>query len=140
MKIFFASFFGVLAALFFLILIGIGFAGMSEEAPKIEPQTTLVLQLSGAIQDRPTSSLALLNELLDQPNTTSLTETLLALKAAADDDRVKALRIEMGLFDMGYASIQELRSAMKHLQDMGKPVVVYSKLYTQKAFYLARAA
>ncbi|NDD48032.1 MAG: hypothetical protein EBZ31_06765, partial [Flavobacteriia bacterium] len=92
------------------------------------------------IQDRPTNSMALLDELLDQPSTLSLTETLLALDAAAEDDRIEGVRIEMGLMDMGYASIQELRGAIHHLEAQGKPVHVYAKVYTQKMAYLARAA
>ncbi len=140
MKIFFSSFFGVLAAFLFMILVVVGLASIPTEEVGIESNTTLVLQLDGLIQDRPTNSLALLDELLDQPVTLSLTETLLALDAAADDDRIAAIRIEMGLMDMGYASIQELRAAIHHLEAQGKPVHVYAKVYTQKMMYLARAA
>ncbi len=140
MKIFFSSFFGVLAAFLFMILVVVGLASIPTEEVGIESNTTLVLQLDGLIQDRPTNSLALLDELLDQPVTLSLTETLLALDAAADDDRIAAIRIEMGLMDMGYASIQELRAAIRHLEAQGKPVHVYAKVYTQKMMYLARAA
>jgi len=140
MKIFFSSFFGVLAAFLFMILVVVGLASIPTKEVGIESNTTLVLQLDGLIQDRPTNSLALLDELLDQPSTLSLTETLLALDAAADDDRIAAIRIEMGLMDMGYASIQELRAAIHHLEAQGKPVHVYAKVYTQKMMYLARAA
>ena len=140
MKIFFSSFFGVLAALLFLILVGIGLASIPSESPTIDSGTTLVLHLDGMVQDRPTNSLALLEELLDQPSTLSLTETLLALDAAADDDRIEGVRIEMGLMDMGYASIQELRGAIHRLETQGKPVHVYAKVYSQKMIYLARAA
>jgi protease-4 len=140
MKIFFSSFFGVLAAFLFLILVGVGLASIPSEEVGIESNTTLVLQLDGLIQDRPTSSMAFLDELLDQPLTLSLTETLLALDAAAEDERIEAVRIEMGLLDMGYASIQELRSAIHRLEAQGKPVHVYAKVYTQKMLYLARAA
>lgn len=140
MKIFFSSFFGVLAAFLFLILVGVGLASIPSEEVHIESNTTLVLHLDGLIQDRPTNSMALLDELLDQPSTLSLTETLLALDAAAEDDRIEGVRIEMGLMDMGYASIQELRGAIHHLEAQGKPVHVYAKVYTQKMAYLARAA
>ena len=140
MKIFFSSFFGVLAAFLFLILVVVGLASIPSEEVHIESNTTLVLQLDGLIQDRPTSSMAFLDELLDQPLTLSLTETLLALDAAAEDERIDAVRIEMGLMDMGYASIQELRSAIHRLEAQGKPVHVYAKVYTQKMLYLARAA
>ena len=100
MKIFFSSFFGVLAAFLFLILVGVGLASIPSEEVHIESNTTLVLHLDGLIQDRPTNSMALLDELLDQPSTLSLTETLLALDAAAEDDRIEGVRIEMGLMDM----------------------------------------
>lgn len=140
MKIFFSSFFGVLAAIFFLILVGIGLASIPVETPEVKSNTTLFIRLDGLIQDRPTNSLALLNELLDQPPTISLTETLLALKAAAEDDRIKEVRVELGLMDMGYASIQELRSAFQALVQKGKTVCVYAKVYSEKMAYLARPA
>ena len=140
MKIFFSSFFGVLAAFLFMILVVVGLASIPTEEVGIESNTTLVLHLDGLIQDRPTNSMVFLNELLDQPRTLSLTETLLALDAAAEDGRIEAVRIQMGLMDMGYASIQELRSAIHHLETQGKPVQVYAKVYTQKMLYLARAA
>jgi protease-4 len=140
MKIFFSSFFGVLAAFLFMILVVVGLASIPTEEVGIESNTTLVLHLDGLIQDRPTNSMVFLNELLDQPRTLSLTETLLALDAAAEDGRIEAVRIQMGLMDMGYASIQELRSAIHHLEAQGKPVQVYAKVYTQKMLYLARAA
>lgn len=140
MKIFFSSFFGVLAAIFFLILLGVGLASVPASEPNIDGNTTLIVHLDGLIQDRPTSSMAFLEELLDQPLTLSLTETLLALDAGAEDERIEAVRIEMGLMDMGYASIQELRSAIHRLEAQGKPVHVYAKVYTQKMLYLARAA
>ncbi|MFM1884778.1 MAG: hypothetical protein RL168_962, partial [Bacteroidota bacterium] len=140
MKIFFSSFFGVLAAIFFLILLGIGLASIPVETPEIESNTTLFIRLDGLIQDRPTNSLALLEELLDQPQTISLTETLLALDAAAEDDRIREVRVELGLMDIGYASIQELRSALRALVQKDKAVYVYAKVYSQKMAYLARAA
>ena len=140
MKIFFSSFFGVLAALFFLILLGVGLASIPVETPEIESNTTLLVRLDGVIQDRPTNSLALLNELFDQPTPISLTETLLALDAAAQDDRITAVRMELGLMDLGYASIQELRSAIQALKERGKEVHVYAKVYSQKMAYLARSA
>ena len=93
MKIFFSSFFGVLTAIFFLILLGVGLASIPASQPTIGSNTTLILELDGLIQDRPTSSMAFLEELLDQPITLSLTETLLALDAAGEDERIEAVRI-----------------------------------------------
>ncbi len=58
MKIFFSSFFGVLAAFLFMILVVVGLASIPTEEVGIESNTTLVLQLDGLIQDRPTNSLA----------------------------------------------------------------------------------
>ncbi|MDG1252114.1 MAG: signal peptide peptidase SppA [Schleiferiaceae bacterium] len=140
MKIFFSSFFGVISGLLFLVLLVIGLASIPSGKIEIAPKSTLVLDLNGVIQDRPTNSLALLSELLDQPEPLSLTQTLLAMDAARKDDRIEALHIHIGLFEMGYASIQELRTAIQALEAAGKPVSVQAKIYSQKAIYLARAA
>ncbi len=140
MKIFFSSFFGVLAALLFITVLGLGLASLPGTKHSIEAHSTLILRLDGPVQDRPTHSMMRIEEFLGQPQTLSLTETLLALNAAATDERVDGIRIELGLIDMGYASIQELRQALHYLRDQGKDVQVYAKVYSQKMIYLARAA
>lgn len=140
MKSFFASFFGAIAALLIIVLILIGIASFQDSTPEIDEGTTLVLRLDGEIRDQPESKIEFIDNILDSPQKLSFSEILLALNAAKKDDRIIDVRIEMGLLDIGYAKIQELRKAIHALESEGKTVSVFAKSYSQKMIYLARAA
>ena len=142
MKAFFASFFGVIAAILVVVIVVIvGIASLESDPPEISSGTTLIIELEGEISDQPSaSSTILLDEFLDQPKALSFSEILLALDAASRDSRVKDVRIELGVNDLGYGRIQEMRHAIEQLEAEGKEVSVYAKVYTQKMIYLARSA
>lgn len=142
MKVFFSSFLGVIAGLFFIFFITIiaGVAIASSSSSKetgILEKSTLKINLDGVIEDRPDKANQLLAELLDQPTTLSLTEMLLSIEAASKDPKIEAIWLKMGLFEAGYASLQELRNALEKFQNEGKTIISSGKIYSQKAFYLA---
>ena len=68
MKVFFSSFLGVIAGLFFIlfisILIGVA-ASSSSTDMEVSDNTTLQITLEGLIEDRPNSANQVLLELLD---------------------------------------------------------------------------
>ena len=142
MKVFFSSFLGVIAGLFFIFFITImaGVAIASSSSSKetgILEKSTLKISLDGVIEDRPDKANQLLAELIDQPTTLSLTEMLLSIEAASKDPKIEAIWLKMGLFEAGYASLQELRNALEKFQNEGKTIISSGKIYSQKAFYLA---
>lgn len=94
MKVFFSSFLGVIAGLFFIFFITIiaGVAIASSSSSKetgILEKSTLKINLDGVIEDRPDKANQLLAELLDQPTTLSLTEMLLSIEEASKDPKLK---------------------------------------------------
>jgi|TARA_B110000858_G_scaffold32803_1_gene36420 protease-4 len=143
MKVFFSSFLGVIAGLFFIffisILIGVAASSSSTDMEVFE-NTTLQITLEGVIEDRPNSANQVLLELLDQPQSLSLTDMLITLEAARIDPKIDAIWLKIGLFDAGYASLQELRNALKAFTEEGKTIISSGKIYTQKAYYLASVA
>ena len=143
MKVFFSSFLGVVAGLFFIffitILIGVAASSSSNDMEVFE-NTTLQITLEGLIEDRPNAANQLLFELLDQPQSLSLTDILVTLEAARIDPKIDAIWLKIGLFDAGYASLQELRNALKAFTEEGKKIISSGKIYTQKAYYLASVA
>ena len=143
MKVFFSSFLGVIAGLFFIlfisILIGVAASSSSTDI-EVSDNTTLQITLEGLIEDRPNSANQVLLELLDQPQSLSLTDMLVTLEAARIDPKIDAIWLKIGLFEAGYASLQELRNALKAFTDEGKKIISSGKIYTQKAYYLASVA
>ena len=67
-----------------------------------------------------------------------------AINNAADDERVEALVMKLGIPQMGLAQIQELREAIRGFSQKGKPAYVYSNGFGSvgggtAAYYLATA-
>ena len=144
MKTFFASFFGVLSAVFFLIVLVVVLAvglsiGSSSGDATIEKGTFLVLNINGAIPDRIQKSsfpkLAFLSG--DEDPTMSLSEILFTLKKVEKDARIQGILLNAGNTEAGYATLREIRNALKRVKKSGKKVYSYSEVYTQKGYYVA---
>ncbi len=80
------------------------------------------------ISMKPSKSLGI-NEIVD------------AIHAAKTDENIAAIFIEPSLmFDIGFASLEEIRNALVDFKESGKPVVAYSEVFSQKSYYLASVA
>lgn len=141
--------------LFFVLLVGftaigaIGLVGaliagfgQSDDQPQIEDQTVLVYDLSTVMNDSqyvPTPSEAILGGvLIDQ---LTLREAILAIEAAADDDRIAALYLEGGYgVGVGIGSLSALRRAIATFKESGKPIIAYAPGWNEGEYYLASAA
>jgi protease-4 len=64
-----------------------------------------------------------------------------AIDAAKDDDRVKAVALDLdGFTGGGQTAMADLADAIRRVRDAGKPVVAYSVGYTNDSYQLASAA
>ena len=69
-----------------------------------------------------------------------LNSLLLSINNAKNDPNIKGIYLKPGLFfDAGWATIEELRIAIKNFRQSGKFVYAYSDTYSQKAYYLTTA-
>ena len=150
MKEFFRTFFAVLLALVVVALLPIliigGIVGsMEPAAPVVENDTVLVLNLEESITDSPRmpsfamgtgNSIAMVNSL-------TMLNIMDALEAAATDERIEALYINLtgtGSIE-GTAQIEELRALLAEFKAMsGKPIVAYNETYTQGSYWIASVA
>lgn len=102
----------------------------------IAPQGTLVDQLSGDPLERA----------LAKARGTPLQETLMrdvvdALRAARDDDRIKAVVLQLdGLTGAGLSKLQELADEIVQFKQSGKPVTAVGDGFTRDQYYLAAHA
>ncbi len=104
-----------------MVVIGIGM-GLSQRSPKIEPGSYLTVNLGGSYTDAPESSLT--QELLGggQQN---LTDTLLQLRKAALDLRLKGAVLRISPVNLSFAELQDLRDALIYLRKAGKEVIAW---------------
>ncbi|MCJ7453097.1 MAG: signal peptide peptidase SppA [Steroidobacteraceae bacterium] len=102
----------------------------------IDPQGPLVEQLTGDPLER-----ALARALRSQPAETLLRDVVDAIEAAADDDRISALYLDLGgLAGGGLAKLDEVAAAVDDFRASGKPVIAYGNFYEQSQYYLAAHA
>jgi len=67
-----------------------------------------------------------------------LFEIIKNIKKAEKDTNIKAIFLEFKIFNAGYATLEEIRKALKEFKiNSKKPIVSYAEFYTQKAYYLA---
>ena len=63
-----------------------------------------------------------------------------ALKKAQTDDNIECVYINVSSPNAGMATMLEVRNAIIDFKKSKKPVIAYSEVYTQGAYYLASAA
>jgi protease-4 len=102
----------------------------------IAPRGTLVDQLSGDALDRA----------LARAQGAPLRETLVrdvidALRSARDDDRIKAVVLDLDeLTGGGLSKLQEIAVELRRFKESGKPVIAVGDGYTRDQYYLAAQA
>jgi protease-4 len=142
LKTFFASCLGAIVAFIVIILIGILFlvGATAEEEVVIGKNSVLHLRLDAPIVENrgddqisgfpfgppvPMIGLIQLKEAIDHAKT---------------DDNIEGIFLDVSMPQAGFATIEEIRTALTDFKSSGKWIVAYSEMYSEKAFYLASVA
>ncbi|MDP6673953.1 MAG: signal peptide peptidase SppA [Gammaproteobacteria bacterium] len=127
-----------------LLILGLIIAGLAETEPSIPPSAVLVVSPSGVLVDQLKGDP--LEHAIAEAQGTGIQQTLLtditdSLHAAADDERIKAVVLELdGLAGGGLAKLQTFAAALGKVRDAGKPIIAIGDGYTQDQYYLAAFA
>jgi protease-4 len=139
----FASFFGTLIAIGFLIalLILIGSAFGETKKVEVKNNAVLTINLKDVIKDYAPKSENPLDDLLNiKEQTLGLNNILNAIENAAFDNRIKGISISTLGVNAGIAQIQAIRNKLLAFKDYGKFIYAYADGYDQKAYYLSSVA
>ena len=132
----------VVSLIFGILGIGsiIGMLASEESTKSVDDNSVFVLSLSGTVQER--SSEDILSEISGTTsNNIGLEDILSAIKKAKQNDKIKGIYIEAGMFDGGEpATLQTIRKALVDFRKSGKWIVAYSDTYTQGTYYICSAA
>ena len=129
----------VLLGLFLLLLIAL--VGEQVRVPsvaalRIAPQGNLVDQLSGDPLQR-----ALARAQGQQISETLLRDVIDAIRAARDDDRIKALVLEPDrMTGAGLSKLEEVAAEIARFKESGKPVIAVGDAFTRDQYFLAAQA
>jgi protease-4 len=127
--------------LIFMLLFFAGLYGVLSAKPPAVGQGVLDLDLSGTVVEQParaTWSDVAGGSRLEQYR---LRDLIAALDAARNDDRVKAVALDLdGFTGGGQTAMGDLAEAVRRVRAAGKPVVAYATGYTNDSYQLASAA
>lgn len=130
-----------LVLLFMLLFFALLYAGLSVR-PEPVGDGVLALDLDGVVVEQP--SRAEWSELLagsQRVKQYRLRDLVAALEEAENDDRVKAVALDLeGFLGAGQTAMATLSDAVRSVRESGKPVVAYSVGYTDDGYQLAAAA
>lgn len=147
-KIFLASLLAMFVGIILFFFVSIGFlsslASFAESTPQVADNSVLTLKLNNRIVDRKSNNPF---ENMDIPlpgvsttPTTGLNQILHSIKKAKTDDHIKGIYLNLSDIGAGYATIEEIRDALKDFKSSDKFIYAYSDNISQKAYYLATVA
>lgn len=145
-KFTFASTLGVVLAGVILTILGIvtivgmvGIVASHSTETIVKENSILWLKLDGNLYERveenPFESM-----INNSFKSYGLNDILTSIQKAKDDKNIKGIYLEAGLMDAAYASLEEIRCALKDFKESGKFIVAYGDNYSQGMYYLASVA
>ncbi|NJD30582.1 MAG: signal peptide peptidase SppA [Gammaproteobacteria bacterium] len=134
----------VLHLVFLLMLFSLAWGLFSRPIPIVRDKAALVIAPKGPIVEQLTGDpleRALAETLRRAPTQTLLRDVVDAIEAAADDDRISSLYLDLGgIQGGGLAKMQEIARAIDDFRAAGKPVIAFADYYEQPQYYLAAHA
>lgn len=130
-----------------LLLIIVIVSALLSRGPKpLADKTTLVLKLDGNLVEQfsgsPREQLMAQAQGRGLPKQTRLRDVIGALDAAARDDQISSVLLDVeGLQGAGLAGLHEVSAAVQRFRKAsGKPVLAYADSYSQRSYFLAAQA
>ena len=142
-KFTFASMLGVVLAGFVFTILGIvsmvGMMASSDTETVVKENSIFVLDLEGTLSERVQENpfQALMGE---EYQTYGLDDILTSIQKAKDNENIKGIYLQAGMMEASFASLEEIRHALKDFKESGKFIVAYGDSYTQGMYYLASVA
>ncbi len=132
-----------LIGFFFLFgIIGI-IASSSDKPTELKENSIYQLELNGEIVERSEENPLedIFADILNQKSLKMGLDDILAnIDKAKNNDNIVGIYLKIDATSAGYATIKEIRDALKDFKKSGKFIVAYADSYTQKMYYLASVA
>lgn len=122
-----------------LIIGGIKKAGDSATVHKVDENSVLKLDIGQDFHEQSEeNSLALFSD--GDSYVPGIYQAILSIRAAAKDDNIKGIYMEIDEPAMGWSSMEQLRAALSEFKKRGKFIYAYGETIGQRAYYLASVA
>ena len=126
--------------LFFIsILVVFSMVSSSESETQVRKNSVMMLDLNGILTER--SQENPLDFLMKEDyKTYGLDDILSSIRKAKENEDIKGIYIQATSLGAGFASLEEIRDALKDFKESGKFIVAYGDTYTQNLYYLSSVA
>jgi len=135
---------GIISSIIVMILLIIGFVAIisSEDEVKVKENSILKIDLANITVVERTSANPFdgFNLSGDIPNTMELIDVLNTIEKAKTDGNIKAIYINASYVSAGISQIEEIRNKLLEFKQTRKPIIAYSEVYNQAAYYLSSVA
>ena len=132
----------VSSIIFILILIGIINLIIPDNDVVVEENSVLKINLSdiNVVERSSNNPFAELNLTVGKSESIELKEILDNIEKAKKDNNIKAIYINTSFVNAGLSQIEEIRNKLLEFKAYKKPIIAYSEVYSQTAYYLASVA
>ena len=126
--------------LFFIsLLVVFSMVSSSESETQVRKNSVMMLDLNGTLTER--SQENPLDFLMKEDyKTYGLDDILSSIRKAKENEDIKGIYIQATSLGAGFASLEEIRDALKDFKESGKFIVAYGDTYTQNLYYLSSVA
>lgn len=131
---------GFITTIITVIFLGV-VIGSSQETYTIEDNTVLRLRLEGVLIDKakdPNPLYAYMG--VDEVNEMGLDDIINSIKEAKNNDKIKGIYINSGIFSGNNASLLEIRNQLLDFKESNKFIIAYADQYTQGCYFLSSVA
>lgn len=130
---------GMIAIVFMIGMVaGLGSNSQAVYTPKAE-NSVFKIAFEGDIRESAEEN-PFTNLLTGRESDLSLRDLLKSIRHAKEQESVKGIYLDMGVFSGGTASLDAVRRALMDFKESGKFIVAYADNYTQGGYYLASVA
>ncbi len=126
--------------LFFFSILMISSIALSDTAETtVQENSVFELNLQGNLNERSQEDpLAFL--LGNDFQSYGLNDVLSSIRKAKENEHIKGIYLNAGIFNAGIASLEEIRNELLSFKESGKFIVAYADTYTQGLYYLSSVA
>lgn len=144
LKMTLATIVGIIALSVIMGILGlfslIGMIASSETSTVVKENSVFTLSLNSAIQERAKED-PFAQFTGQETGATGLDDILNAIDKAKNNDDIKGIYIEAGMFNPDApASTQAIRNKLADFKESGKWIIAYGEQYTQSAYYISSLA
>ena len=132
----------VSSIIFILILVGIINLIIPDNDVVVEENSVLKINLSdiNVVERSSNNPFDELNLTGGKSESIELKEILDIIEKAKKDNNIKAIYINTSFVNAGLSQIEEIRNKLLEFKAYKKPIIAYSEVYSQTAYYLASVA